>query len=425
MSNSQASLSFLLDAMPSGGLFSKSSWQWTPTPFLLDKKYKKQLLGLGNVLHRFHQASDEIYRRSGKGNVAPWLANLLDKGKPQWMIDHQRSGKTSQQFPRVIRPDLLLTEHGLALAEIDSVPGGIGITAWLSQTYTQAGYEIIGGANGMLRGFEKLLDQETIIAISEESADYLPEMQWLISQIKNSEIIKAEDLTENETRAIYRFFELFDFKNIAALPSLTKANHAITAPIKPHLEEKLWLALFHTPGLQGLWKKHLRHSHLKRLQKLIPQSWIVRDTELPPEAELPKLSAHSWHEVAGFSQSKRKLVLKISGFHETSWGSRGVHIGHDLSAAEWSANIQHALSDTHSNWLMQEFAESKIVEQPYFDSQGNVKIMNGRVRLCPYYFTDAEGHTSLHGCLATIVPDDKKKIHGMSDAILCPVGFLE
>jgi hypothetical protein len=46
--------------------------------------------------------------------------------------------------------------------------------------------------------------------------------------------------------------------------------------------------------------------------------------------------------------------------------------------------------------------------------------MEGRARLCPYFFTDSEGKSKFAGCLATIVPADKKKIHGMSDSILVP-----
>ena len=49
--------------------------------------------------------------------------------------------------------------------------------------------------------------------------------------------------------------------------------------------------------------------------------------------------------------------------------------------------------------------------------------MKGRVRLCPYYFVAGENETSranLGGVLATIVPADKKIVHGMSDAIMAP-----
>ena len=45
--------------------------------------------------------------------------------------------------------------------------------------------------------------------------------------------------------------------------------------------------------------------------------------------------------------------------------------------------------------------------------------MRGRVRLCPYYFVEANKVT-LRGALATIVPADKKLLHGMRDAILAP-----
>jgi hypothetical protein len=53
-------------------------------------------------------------------------------------------------------------------------------------------------------------------------------------------------------------------------------------------------------------------------------------------------------------------------------------------------------------------------------ASGSVEMMQGRVRLCPYFFTDETGETTFGGCLATIVPADKKKIHGMSDGVLVP-----
>ncbi|MGB1131290.1 MAG: hypothetical protein ACPG4K_14655, partial [Haloferula sp.] len=68
-----------------------------------------------------------------------------------------------------------------------------------------------------------------------------------------------------------------------------------------------------------------------------------------------------------------------------------------------------------------EFRETRIVEHPVFLEDGSVQTVRGRVRLCPYYFTDQAGRTEMGGCLATIAPVDKKKIHGMKDAALVPV----
>jgi hypothetical protein len=148
---------------------------------------------------------------------------------------------------------------------------------------------------------------------------------------------------------------------------------------------------------------------------------VLDPTPLPPHAALPRLEAHTWQEVAEFSQKDRQLALKVSGFHETAWGSRGVFIGHDMPAAEWADKLQTALAQAGSQpWILQEFREGRRITHPVFRDDGSVEMMHGRVRLCPYYFTDETGTTTFGGCLATIVPADKKKIHGMSDGILVP-----
>lgn len=409
-------------AMPAKGLFGAGSWRWSPQPLVLSKAQIRELEGLGHVLACFQRASDAIYRRSVKGKLPSWIAESLDRGKPSWLIDAQRRSDAADRFPRVIRPDLLLTENGFALTEIDSVPGGIGVTAWLSAQYAVAGFPVLGGARGMLDGFASVLPSGGAVLLSDESADYRPEMEWLVDQLGESRSVeRAESWHADDSRALYRFFECFDWKNIPALPTFVAQGGNLQAPLKPHLEEKLWLSLFHLPGLRKLWQKELRGTHFERLRNLIPNSWFVREVELPPDAVLPGLEVSSWQEVMEFSQKQRQLVLKISGFDPTAWGSRGVFIGHDLPANEWREALQRALADRDHAWVMQEFRESAIIEHPVYQEDGSVAVERGRVRLCPYYFTDDTGYTSLHGCLATIVPIDKKKIHGMSDGVLTAV----
>ena len=73
---------------------------------------------------------------------------------------------------------------------------------------------------------------------------------------------------------------------------------------------------------------------------------------------------------------------------------------------------------------MQRFEKPRLVDASYFDFDTNeVKAMQGRARLCPYYFVSGEGdgaRATLCGVLATICPPDKKLLHGMKDAILAP-----
>ncbi len=422
------SLSELRNGLPEGGLFGGGAWRWSPEPFKLTPAEARQMMSLGHPLARFQQACDALYRRSAAGKLPQWLAELLDEGKPEWLAKMQRDPASAEQFPRVIRPDLILTETGFAMTELDSVPGGIGVAAWLAQIYCQAGFDVLGGPNGMIEGFRSLMPEGGEVLVSEESADYRPEMDWLTGELGAEwKVTSAEGYVPNvpDSKALYRFFELFDWESIPSFRKLadgaTAGEIKITPPFKPHLEDKLWLALLWTPALKQVWEKTLRGSHLNRLRELVPFGWVLDPSPLPPHAALPRLTAHSWEEVAHFSQKERQLVLKVSGFHETAWGSRGVFIGHDMPSSEWAQRLGTALDQSSKQpWILQEFREGRRVEHPIFRDDGSVEMMQGRVRLCPYFFTNNTGKTTFGGCLATIVPADKKKIHGMSDGILVP-----
>src|SRR5207245_11043427 len=99
------------------------------------------------------RARNLLYRKSVDGNQRERGAQWLDLVKPAELLEIQRAPAYKNEVPRVIRPDLLIIEHGISVTELDSVPRGIGLTAWLNQAYSQLGAEVLGGAEGMLRGF--------------------------------------------------------------------------------------------------------------------------------------------------------------------------------------------------------------------------------------------------------------------------------
>jgi hypothetical protein len=430
---------FVRDSLPAEGLFAGKSWRMSPEPFTVDPKLGKRLEGLGGALHRFVRAANKLYLDSAAGREPHWIADYLDVGKPKELIEYARSG-ASKELPRVIRPDLILTDGGFAITELDSVPGGIGLTAWLNETYTKLGYPVVGGPAGMLAGFRAIAESADVL-VSAECGDYRPEMEWLARRVNEEfgsgggRVRSAEDYCPAEAgladpgrrrRLVYRFFELFDLPNIPPARALMEAEAAgeitVTPPFKAHLEEKAWLALFWMRPLREFWLRELGARNLRILQEAIPYTWIIDPTPFPHNAAFPRLDAHSWADVAALSQRDRELVVKISGFHEDAWGSRSVVIGSDVSQRDWAATIEEGLADFgNSLRVLQAFHKGRLVEQPYLSEvDGQIKNMTGRVRLCPYYFV-SEGRSDLAGVMATICPADKKIIHGMQDAILTPV----
>ena len=445
-------LSAIRAAFPKEGLFAQKEWLLSPDAFPIDRKSLADFEQLGHRLFVFQRACNQLYQLSIKGKQPEWVARYLDAGKPKELIEFSRRKEIRDDLPRVIRPDLILTEKGYIIAEIDSVPGGIGLTGWLNQTYSSFDNDVIGGAYGMLDGFRTVVPNGADIVISEESATYRPEMEWLAARLGQRRVvtggddsgsvahanpsevnapgyswrvIRAESYEPRDRCAVYRFFELFDLPNIPGIENVLRANAGgritITPPIKPYLEEKMWFALFWLQPLREFWRRELGEKYFIKLQEVIPYSWLLDPTPLPQHGVIPRLEIHNWSEAAKFSQKDRDLLLKVSGFSPLGWGSRGIALGSDLPHAEWEKRIEHALATFESSpTILQRFHKGRLFEHSYWDADSSeLKVMKGRVRLCPYYFVESD-RVKLRGALATIAPADKKFLHGMSEAILVP-----
>ena len=422
------------NAVPAEGLFAEKDWLISPTALPLAQKFVDELERLGYRLALFVRACNLLYQQSVRGRQPAWIADYLDRGKPEELREMARAREFRDDLPLVLRPDLVLTENGYTIAELDNVPGGIGLTAWLNQTYAALGEDVIGGAAGMIEGFRSILPGGADILVSEEAATYRPEMQWLARQAGAGYAVRDAsaggdelDGTIEAPRNVYRFFELFDLPNIPGAAGLMQrareGRFRVTPPFKAHMEEKMWFALFWLRPLREFWRRELTERHFLKLQEVIPYTWLLDPAPLPQHAVIPLLEIHDWEELKHFSQKQRELILKISGFSEKAWGSRGVDLGTDLPQAVWAAAIGRALEDfeTHPH-ILQKFHKGRLIEHPYQDRDGEMRTMQGRVRLCPYYFV-FDGKTHLRGTLATICPADKKLLHGMKDAILAPGRF--
>ncbi|MGP8218963.1 MAG: hypothetical protein ACLQPI_05910, partial [Limisphaerales bacterium] len=295
-----------------------------------------------------------------------------------------------------------------------------------------AGSTLIGGADGMLRGFESIFgDAKTVhIIVSEEAATYRPEMGWLCEQLGSRFTVhdsRFNDFADGD--AVYRFFELFDLPNVANSKKIfelaVEKKIRLTPPPKPVFEEKMLFALLWNRNLQNFWRQELGENFFARLKKLIPYTWIMDPAPLPPQAAVPELNLTEWQQLKTLSQKERDLILKVSGFSAHAWGARGVFLGSDLSHEDWAKVVEDALQHfEQSPRVLQRYHKPALVEAQWFDfAKNEVVPMKGRARLCPYYFVAGDGDAArpqLGGVLATIVPADKKIVHGMTDAILAP-----
>ena len=466
--------------LPASGLYSSQQrhihsesnapWRISPTPFFISADDYAWLNGLGTHLLKFYKACNLLYSQSVRGIQPDWVAEYLDRGKPASVVEYGRMRRFKSFVPSVIRPDILPTENGMVISELDSVPGGIGFTGSLAGQYTSQDIDVIGGGSGMVLGFAEMIrtvsdnqDPTLAIVVSDESDSYRQEMIWLANQLRKSgfaahvihprEIIFQESnddqtglFLESESNnaekervqidVIYRFFELFDLKNIPKselmLYSAKKRQVSMTPPLKAYLEEKLTFALFHHPSLKHFWKKELGKESIKLLENTIPETWVIDNRPLPPHATIPNLSMQNqpitdFKQLNSISQKQRQLVIKPSGFSDQAWGARGVSIGHDMPTEDWKEAIERALNSFEkSPHVLQKFHKAKQVRMPYYDfDKKEIIMMRGRPLLRPYYFVTQNDEVCLSGIQAVVCPEDKKILHGMVDAIIAPAAIWQ
>jgi len=442
-------------------LFAEKIWKLSPEPWPISEAQLKDLKVIGAACLSYHRALERLYVRSFTDKKilrnldlrAKWVSEYLDRYKPAGLIEHGRHRSVKGQSPIVLRPDLLITDQGFTLTEIDSVPGGIGLTAYLNEVYAEDFPNLIG-ATAMPERFFGALKRLTpehrfplvAIVVSEESATYRPEFDWLGEKLRSlghdvhvveptqimqmgEESFIPVDGAPRKVDLIYRFFELFDLANVKGADGIFNGVESgkviLTPPMKAYQEEKLGLALLHHPMLAEFWKENLPENHLEALFRIVPKTWIIERTDLPPTAVLhaPPVNGRpirEWTELAEASQRERNFIIKASGFHETAWGARSVTLGSDVSREEWLEAIERALDPENETFhILQEYHKPLRLSHPVYANDGTIHSAEGRVRLCPYFFVDGDT-VEISGILSTFCPADKKIIHGMKDAALLP-----
>ena len=143
---------------------------------------------------------------------------------------------------------------------------------------------------------------------------------------------------------MYRFFELFDLRNVPKvelLQYMAKKNKVVvTPPFKAYLEEKLLFALYHHPVLRPFWTSSLPATAVTHLDEVLPRTWVV---DLIPGLTVAGVPLTHWLQLAKTTKRERAYVLKPSGFSALAWGSKGVAFGPNLSTPDWEAALRAAM----------------------------------------------------------------------------------
>jgi len=370
----------------------------SPEPFCLTEGEAGEVEMIGKDVVAFMEVVSELYWQENE------VKELLDRSKPDFF---KLPRKPNYLF---VRPDLIITDQGFSICEIEMSPFGLALAELLNRAYISAGFDSIVDGETLKRFIAGSTPSEGTIVYSQNTSSYAGQLQFLASKVFSGEgrDWRAEHidaaLGKNHPN-IYRAFYLYEYMTDLFINNITDVFadsevDKILPSLTPYMEEKALLALIWDRRWESFFKKRLGIGVFDHLRRVVPPTWIVGQEQFFTPA-LPD-GMESSVDLASLSKAKRNFVLKKSGFgHGSSW-AEGVNLLQEKSGTKAREILAAAQKDALSLFVIQEFRPSKERRMVYADKATHQLVeMRARIRLTPYFSMTGESKGRLIAIKAT------------------------
>lgn len=397
---------------PLFGDFQEVPWIVSASWFKLTQVQLNQLQDLGPVLGTFLRACDALYYEDAN------VRRVVEQGKPQNIIERQKALREAGG-PILIRPDIVITQEGLKIAEIETIVGGLGMYSQIKDSYQtvippQDGSTPYPGSitQSFIDTASALPGEGRIILTPSFNSRYFSDLSVFsaLCAERGYEAVpvpanRVHEVGKDQAKGIWRLFEIYEVDQLVAIPEVP-----IYPPLKQFTEEKAWLAFLHASEYEDYWVQALGIEGFRLLRQSVSPTWIMRSGMLPKNVD----------ELKKLSKGQRRFVTKQSGYSEDSWGARSFTYWPDKSTNQWQHFLGQALNQPGTPYVMQEYQDSLQYSVPALVN-GKVEQMNGlRAKLSPFYFFN-NGKTELADI--GVILRRSKKVHGATDSIRLPVSI--
>jgi hypothetical protein len=349
-------------------------------PFYLSPQEAGGVVELGKDITSYFYAVEEMYRTDED------IKGLLDTGKP----DVFRSGQHA--LYAFVRPDIIVTDDGFSVCEIETSPFGLPLAEILNRGYSAAGVETMVGDTVLKSYVQKVTPPQGAVVFNDKTKAYSGQMGFLAEEILSGEDRRwhAKDVTTLGTDlppAMYRGFYLSDYKTSETVRGLIDTiqsgdRAALVPSLTPGMEEKAILAFAWDKRYEKRLRQQLGSATLSRLRDVIPPTWVVgqEDHFL---LGLPN-GYRSSSDLAQLTKRQRAFVLKSSGFSSNSSWAEGVHFLSKMSTARAAEVLRQAEQDQSTLYVIQAMKRGRTTRMRYREG-GQEHVMDARVRLTPYF----------------------------------------
>jgi len=392
----------------------KIPFRVSPRPLSLSKEQKLDIQNLGKDISSYFHAVDEMYINNMGG-----VRTILDTGKPQIFLGNQPSHYL------FARPDLIITESGFSICEIETSPFGLALAEILNSAYQNEGFETMVTNDSLIDQVRQNTPIDGNIIYSKKTQAYSGQMTFLADKVfsgigRHWKAHDVEDSHLKNTGPIYRGFYLNEYLSDPAVKILLErqiaGNKSSIPSLTPYMEEKAVLSFIYDKRFEEYLRKKIGDAAFNHLKSLIPPTWIVGQEQFFSPGMPNNISSSL--ELANLSKSKRAYVLKSSGFSENSSWKEGVHFLQRESMEKTLQLLHDAETDKTGLHIIQEFKKGQNIPLQYESEDEKTEVpMSARIRLTPYFSITNDGQEGKLIAIKATGCENTDFIHASSTSI--------
>lgn len=261
----------------------------------------------------------------------------------------------------IVRPDVVWTQTGPMICELDFVPAGRGLllSSGLECNRRERFLEVFRVWYESM-GFSRVL----FATASKEGELYRNEIELFARALRACGVSISWaniELVDSAGALVDRLFYRSEMNN----PLCPIKGEVITK--EPFLDSKMIFALIHAPEMEPVSLKHLGQESLRFLRSIFPRTYALEEV---------RNNETLFREVCG---NRGEWVLKNTDVEtSSSWGARGVMVGKRFTGKVWGAALEGLLTKKNLGRypIVQRFVQSLDFSQMWDAGVG------GDISLC-------------------------------------------
>lgn len=382
------------------------------------------LKSLGDLCEKYYQSVESLYQENDE------FRGRINSYRAKDFILNTEFASTVDSKHIFYRPDLVLSKDGhFKIAEIDALPGELGVHCFLRDAYGLSSNNIASAILNLMKNLGLTNQIDFIIDSIASEDEYIAEYIYLARKLKKVgitlTIYNIDDYQgpEKTKTLVYRFFDMVhnNQDQIRGILQRTKDTQSVLYPaLKHYVEEKLSLSYVHRSDVESIFLRFFEPEELELFRNLLPKVHFLdkQNNSISPGIQLDGKLITSFEE---FVSHARRLpyVLKTSAFSDHNSTSKGAKLLENLSKNEITDLFEEHIYKFKEHFILQEKIEPLQIETTVTNSMNALTKISGFSRITPFYFLQNGKYvyTSAH----IVIREGNFDVHFAHDATVIPV----